>query len=131
MNDEPAFPFMGSDADRYPSEPGMALRDYFAAKAISGLAQFNQDGITEFDPPGCTLFAERAYKLADAMLKARCLNVGNNDDVTTRLIEALKQCSTGQNAHCMASDGDQALLMQRRLNAINDIVFQALKSVGQ
>jgi hypothetical protein len=46
---------------------GMTLRDYFAAKAMQGMVNYgpwsdNQDRMQ---------IAERAYKMADAMLKAR------------------------------------------------------------
>lgn len=43
---------------------GMTLRDYFAAKALQGLISTEGAGSAE-------RYAEIAYKLADAMLKAR------------------------------------------------------------
>ena len=43
---------------------GMTLRDYFAAKAMQGLISTEGAGSAE-------RYAEIAYKLADAMLKAR------------------------------------------------------------
>jgi hypothetical protein len=47
---------------------GMTLRDYFAAKALQG--EVNRSGYYERDD--LTLRqAENAYKMADAMLKAR------------------------------------------------------------
>ena len=60
----PAFP-VGSGDMRDPT--GMTLRDYFAAKAMQGMVNYgpwsdNQDRMQ---------IAERAYKMADAMLKAR------------------------------------------------------------
>ena len=45
--------------------PRMSLRDYFAAMAMSGLLG-NSD--KRYDETGCS---EYAYKIADAMLKAR------------------------------------------------------------
>jgi hypothetical protein len=58
-NGGPAFPRTG-----WPNETGMTLRDYFAAKAMQALI-----------PSGQTVdsmkYAESAYALADAMLKAR------------------------------------------------------------
>jgi hypothetical protein len=54
----PAFPGYG--------EPGMTLRDYFAAKAITGICN---DGLP--DSSFCKYAAERAYEMADAMIKAR------------------------------------------------------------
>jgi hypothetical protein len=52
----PAFPIEQHDKD------GMTLRDYFAAQAMQGLAQkySHEDDISR-----------NAYKIADAMLKAR------------------------------------------------------------
>ena len=45
---------------------GMSLRDYFAAKAMQGMvsAEFAGNVTTDY-------WAEEAYKVADAMLKAR------------------------------------------------------------
>ena len=60
----PAFPIKGpvmsSDVQ------GLSMRDYFAAKAMQALvgAEFRQEFTTEED-------ASYAYKMADAMLKAR------------------------------------------------------------
>lgn len=56
----PAFPLPSMI---YPS--GMSLRDYFAAKAIAALAD------TPRADDEMELVADRAYRLADAMLKAR------------------------------------------------------------
>lgn len=55
-----AFPHsrLGSDND------GMALRDYFAAKAMQSFLV--ADGTTSFD-----IRAKESYEMADAMLKAR------------------------------------------------------------
>jgi hypothetical protein len=56
------------------AEPGMTLRDYFAAKAISGWLS-SPDCAT---PPNneqldlwCDNQAKQAYRVADAMIKAR------------------------------------------------------------
>lgn len=70
--DECAFPRM-EQMDRYgmlaiQGEPGMTLRDYFAAKALVGIIGCFKDH------EGCTTTATRAAKAwdyADAMLKAR------------------------------------------------------------
>lgn len=63
----PAFPVPG--LEQYEQFNGMALRDYFAAKALEGLlASWDQRGINEFSE-----VASDAYKLADAMLKARVM----------------------------------------------------------
>ena len=52
-------------------EGGMDLRDYFAAKAMQGAISFAGivwgDGANSNDALG----AERAYKIADAMMEAR------------------------------------------------------------
>ena len=48
-------------------QSGMTLRDYFAAKAMQGNLASMVEG-QEFDP---SMGAEWAYKVADAMLKAR------------------------------------------------------------
>ena len=60
--DPPAFP-TGTGVTPY--SPGMTLRDYFAAKAIFHTIEHNN---TYKDA------AESAYKMADAMLKARETN---------------------------------------------------------
>jgi hypothetical protein len=58
----PAFPAMHYDlAD---NEHGLTMRDYFAAKAMEGLiAARAKDNVDAF--------AQGAYKMADAMMKAR------------------------------------------------------------
>ena len=66
---------------------GMTLRDYFAAKALTICYQYwmgdyyhpdcpdaedrNSEGRDDFDQGNKNLIAEDAYKIADAMLKAR------------------------------------------------------------
>ena len=57
----PAFPTSNGGSP----DDGMTLRDYFAAKAMQ--AEF-MGGVAQYDF-GVT--AERAYMMADAMLKAR------------------------------------------------------------
>jgi len=66
-----AFP---CPADRFPDgvldaqrSEGMTLRDYFAAKAMQGNLASMVEG-QEFNP---SMGAEWAYKVADAMLRAR------------------------------------------------------------
>lgn len=61
MSDEPqqAFPYTGLGSD------GMTLRDYFAAKAMQGLLS-NRNAEAAIDE-----FAVKAYRMADAMMKAR------------------------------------------------------------
>ncbi len=56
-----AFP----SSDEATIDLGMTLRDYFAAKAIQGMmADHTRDNYPEE-------LAEHAYKIADAMMKAR------------------------------------------------------------
>ena len=59
----PAFPSTFHNGWGEP-EKGMALRDYFAAKAMQPL-------IVSFTVQDINWTAEQAYKIADAMLKAR------------------------------------------------------------
>jgi hypothetical protein len=63
MNKEtggPAFPIKGPIMTS--DEQGMTLRDYFAAKAMQAIAQkYSHEGDV----------SRNAYKIADAMLKAR------------------------------------------------------------
>ncbi|MBT0363626.1 hypothetical protein [Morganella morganii] len=68
-----AFPMLGSVAynSDWSIDPGMTLRDYFAAKAMQGI-------ITTAAAPILTSLAgldddiaKTAYELADAMLRAR------------------------------------------------------------
>jgi hypothetical protein len=60
----PAFPAPAGVA--HITDQGMTLRDYFAAKAMLGM-------LTDPSWQRCTCktVAEEAYKMADAMLKAR------------------------------------------------------------
>ena len=64
----PAFPVPYSNENDGPTvmpSEGMTLRDYFAAKAMQGLL------INEYKDFVMEEFAEMAYAMADAMLKAR------------------------------------------------------------
>lgn len=66
-NGGPAFPVYDHHADgqQFLAETGTTLRDYFAAKAMQGL-------LSDSDIKGKPQkFAEWAYEMADAMLKAR------------------------------------------------------------
>jgi hypothetical protein len=64
-----AFPYSG-EGDDMNTSAGMTLRDYFAAKALQGIISANGDssGYLEYEEE---VVAKNAYKLADAMLKAR------------------------------------------------------------
>ena len=71
----PAFPFESEDY------PGMSLRDYFAAKAMPAVPTFPNSlwqairwalGLTYIASNyNSENFAKSAYRIADAMLKAR------------------------------------------------------------
>ena len=63
MNNPPAFP-SGYDV---PENPGMTLRDYFAAKAMQALLS-DSDWRQDMDIKDTAL---AAYKTADAMMKER------------------------------------------------------------
>ena len=67
-NGGPAFPFTEHtpDGSLYSEQPGMTLRDYFAAKALQGLLSHNSNGNASDKN-----IAEWAYSQADAMLRAR------------------------------------------------------------
>jgi hypothetical protein len=88
MNNPLAFPsidYITQDGKENPK--GMTLRDYFAAKAMPICYQYwmgdyyhpdcpdaedrNSEGRDDFDQGNKNLIAEDAYKIADAMLKAR------------------------------------------------------------
>ena len=66
MKDIPAFPIVVDYGDGVKYQTGMTLRDYFAAKAMQGMLSENSgiryptDELVDF-----------AYKIADAMMKAR------------------------------------------------------------
>lgn len=75
----PAFPRLKSLSNRTPayvvaeSADGMALRDYFAAKAMGGMLA---DPNVKLDGNLPTKLAELAYTVADAMLAAREMGRG-------------------------------------------------------
>jgi hypothetical protein len=62
----PAFPFVAEDESGMMINMGMTLRDYFAAKAMQAIVS---RGIVNEVP--LEIYATNAYKMADAMLKAR------------------------------------------------------------
>ena len=74
-----AFP-LAEDERNYRAD-GMALRDYFAAKALNAILLQDEIGIQANRPTGhydagvdetcAELWARNAYEIADAMLKAR------------------------------------------------------------
>jgi hypothetical protein len=71
MNNPPAFP-TGTGVTPY--NPGMTLRDYFAAKALQGMFANPNDGHENYDlsyEDYVKEIARCSYKMADAMMKAR------------------------------------------------------------
>ena len=65
-----AFPASGHPGKQHLSQEGMALRDYFAAKAMQGL--LSNDQCKPFGMSASeTDIAERSYLMADEMLRAR------------------------------------------------------------
>ena len=62
---------MGQIRKVYENNPGMDLRDYFAAKALPiYLARFgSSEGYTQLHT--CELASEWSYAMADAMMEAR------------------------------------------------------------
>ena len=63
---EPAFPLVAKDKTGMMINMGMSLRDYFAAKAMQAIVS---RGIVNEVP--LEIYATNAYKMSDAMLKAR------------------------------------------------------------
>ncbi|HHR6572385.1 hypothetical protein ABN197_18860 [Providencia alcalifaciens] len=65
-----AFPASGHPDMQFVAQEGMSLRDYFAAKALQGMLSNEQ-----CHPFGMSFseeyHADCAYRMADAMLKAR------------------------------------------------------------
>lgn len=65
----PAFPV--PDSEYQIQDTGMTLRDYFAAKAI-GVIELPTDYVgTKESDESYKRWAQKAYRMADAMLKAR------------------------------------------------------------
>lgn len=68
MTTESAFP------DGVSFGGGMTLRDYFAAQSVSGVMAMIASGQHQRSPTdatGANFIADSAYKIADAMMKAR------------------------------------------------------------
>lgn len=65
----PAFPLPLGNENIDPSVAGMSLRDYFAAKSMDG---FNKKMVDYgWSDEILEAHAKQAYRIADAMLKAR------------------------------------------------------------
>jgi hypothetical protein len=70
----PAFPILFNDAGRMlrAEAEGMSLRDYFAAKALTGICSSRDEAGTLIEH-GYEWIASEAYRIADAMLRERGL----------------------------------------------------------
>ncbi|WP_261118956.1 hypothetical protein [Serratia ficaria] len=70
----PAFPREDYQANGHErgfeklGQEGMSLRDYFAAQALSTASAYLEEDVATWS---CDDFANHAYGIADAMLKAR------------------------------------------------------------
>jgi hypothetical protein len=69
MKEITAFPFVASDDTGMIINTGMTLRDYFAAKAMQAMAEGR--GAANLEQGGYVAVSMMAYKMADAMMKAR------------------------------------------------------------
>jgi hypothetical protein len=68
MKHESAFPWAVDDGQKIVGNKGMTLRDYFAARAMQN---FRDQIGSQSDQEWFDKVAEGAYRMADAMLKAR------------------------------------------------------------
>ncbi|MEM7873885.1 hypothetical protein Q4R10_15940 [Morganella morganii] len=72
-----AFPMLGSVAynSDWSIDPGMTLRDYFAAKAMQGDWAAQTEDTGYYSPQSADVILDNAaelyYRIADAMLRAR------------------------------------------------------------
>ena len=84
IENPPAFPSTTHTSQGYEVNGpcyGMTLRDYFAAKALTGImadwsrhSGYNKRIDFDNREGDADVMAEQCYKLADAMLKARTIN---------------------------------------------------------
>lgn len=71
-NGGPAFAASGHPEQQFVQQEGMTLRDYFAAKALSGwLASYPESCTHPIVAGNADEVAKHSYMLADAMLRAR------------------------------------------------------------
>ncbi len=63
----PAFPVNGPNGDH----PGMTIRDWFAGMALDGVVERCHNDTLNQGQRHEEMFAEKAYRIADAMLAAR------------------------------------------------------------
>jgi len=68
MIDKPAFPIQSYTC----AEKGLTIRDYFATESITWfLTALENEGMVDDRALLCQFAANSAYKMADAMMKAR------------------------------------------------------------
>ena len=67
----PAFPCPQDPINQNVPSLGMTLRDYFAAKAMQGMAAGDAAQSVDFATSYLELIGTQAYQIADAMLAAR------------------------------------------------------------
>ena len=92
---------------------GLSLRDYFAAKALQGLACSDTtlwpSGADEADdPPDALFMARTAYMIADAMLAARASGTPAFDPVFMRRVDGIGDgdlCLTVRLQNCLKAAG--------------------------
>lgn len=72
-----AFPFSPNDqSTAHMATNGMSLRDWFAGQAMGGICAHSDT----WGLPDVSEIALKAYRIADAMIAARALTTGENDD---------------------------------------------------
>lgn len=72
VNGGAAFAASGHPGQQFVAQEGMTLRDYFAAKLVSSVIGSLNGPVTHEEHPGdFDYYANCAYKMADAMLRAR------------------------------------------------------------
>lgn len=67
----PAFAASGHPGQQHIQKEGMSLRDYFASQAIQAIEPPDNYVGKEQTARSYKMWAEKAYKMADAMLRAR------------------------------------------------------------
>jgi len=67
-------PYNTSPSQWSDGSEGMTLRDYFAGQALTGLCALNWQSAYNQHMPSAEEYAENAYCIADAMIKARKKN---------------------------------------------------------
>ena len=87
-----AFPWSIDNGESVRGEKGMDLRDYFAAKAMQGLIAHKDVEYGKYSEAYDESRTERAYKIADAMMKARD-RVENSHEVIAEALAKLNKAA--------------------------------------